>query len=144
MSDDDPAYVRKLRTETGSDRALDGGAVAAGLCFGVLATFVAIAGPIPGRVSLAVTTLCLLAGGVVAGYLGSDARGALQGIVVVAATAGMMAAVAVSSRFGAVSPQRVPLVFVYEALSPLAFALLVAVSGLAGAIAGECGVRLRG
>ena len=101
MSDEDPAYARKLQSNSGRARALDGGAVAAGLCFGVLAIFVSIAGPLTTEVRLAFTTLCLLCGGVTAGYLTRpDASGALQGAVVTLCTAGLMAAVSISVSVG--------------------------------------------
>lgn len=144
MNDEDPAYVRKLRTDSGRTKALDGGAVAAGLCFGVLAIFVSIAGPLTTEVRLAFTTLCLLCGGVTAGYLTRQgASGALQGAFVTLFTVGLMAAVSVSVSFGAGSLFRIPLVLVYETLSTTGFALLLALSVCFGALAGALGTRLR-
>lgn len=144
MSDEDPAIARRLRTEASRDRVLDGGAVAAGLLPSVLAVFVAIVGPTPEGVSLAVATLSLLGGGAVAGYLArSDVRGGVQGVAVVACAAVLMLAVAVSTSFGDGSPLRVPLVFAYDALSAIEFAALVALVGIAGALAGELGTHLR-
>lgn len=144
MSDEDPAIARRLRTDAGRDRLFDGGAVAAGLLPSVLAVFLAIVGPTPEEVSLAVTTACLLGGGAVAGYLSRpDVRAGAQGVAVVACAAGLMLAVAVSTSFGDGSPLRVPLVFAYDALSTLEFAAIVALAGIAGALAGELGTRLR-
>ena len=144
MSDEDPAYARRLRTDAGFERRIDGGAIAAGLCLSLLAVFLTIAGPMPGSVSLGITATCILAGGALAGYLSrSDARGGIQGIGVVVFTAGLMLAVAVSTTYGAGSPLRVPLVFAYDALSTPAFVLLLALAGIAGALAGELGTHLR-
>lgn len=145
MSDEDRAIARRLRTNPGGDRVLDGGAVAAGLLPAILAVFVAIVGPTPESVSLTVTTASLLGGGAVAGYLSRpDVRGGVQGAAVVVLTAGLMLAVAVSTTFGDGSPRRVPLVFAYDALSAPEFGLLVAFAGIAGALAGEVGALLRG
>lgn len=144
MSDEDRAIARRLRTDDERDRLLDGGAVAAGLCPSLLATFVSIAGPTPARVSLTVATACLLCGGAVAGYLSDpDVRAGVQGLAVAVCTVGLMLAVAVSTTFGSGSPLRVPLVFAHDALSPIEFALVVALAGIAGALAGEFGTRLR-
>jgi hypothetical protein len=144
MSDEDPAYARKLQSNSGRARALDGGAVAAGLCFGVLAIFVSIAGPLTTEVRLAFTTLCLLCGGVTAGYLTRpDASGALQGAVVTLCTAGLMAAVSISVSVGEGSLFRVPLVLVYETLSTVGFGALLALSVCFGALAGALGTRIR-
>lgn len=144
MSDEDRAIARRLRTDAGGDRVLDGGAVAAGLLPSLLAVFVAIVGPTPEGVSLAVTTASLLGGGAVAGYLSRPGvRGGVQGVAVVACAAVLMGAVAVSTSFGEGSPLRVPLVFAYDALPAVEFGLLIALAGIAGALAGELGAQLR-
>lgn len=144
MSDEDRAIARRLRTDVGGDHALDGGAVAAGLLPAILAVFVAIVGPTPESVSLTVTTASLLGGGAVAGYLSRPGvRGGVQGVAVVACAAVLMLAVGVSTSFGEGSPLRVPLVFAYDALSAIEFAALVALAGIAGALAGELGAQFR-
>lgn len=144
MNDEDPAYARRLRAESRKKRPIDGGAVAAGLCFGVLAIFVSIAGPLSAELRLGFTTLCLLCGGIVAGYLTRpSASGALQGIMVTLCTAGLMAAVSVSVSVGAGSTSRVPLVLAYEALSTSGFVAVGALAVCLGALAGELGFRLR-
>jgi hypothetical protein len=144
MSDEDRAISRRLRTDASRDRVLDGGAVAAGLLPSVFATFLAIVGPTPESVSLTVTTLSLLGGGVLAGYLSEvDVHAGVQGVAVVVCAAGLMLAVAVSTSFGEGSPLRVPLVFAYDVLSTPEFAVLAALVALAGALAGELGTRLR-
>lgn len=145
MSDEDPpAYARRLRADTRSERPIDGGAIAAGLCPSVLAIFLSIAGPTPGSVSVGVTTSCLLGGGVLAGYLSRPgARGGVQGVAVVALTAGLMLAVAASTSLADGSSLRVPLVFAYDVLAPASFALLVVLAGAFGGLAGEIGSRLR-
>lgn len=146
MSDKDPvpAYARKLRTETGPDRPLDGGAIATGLCFGVFATFVAIAGPPSVVIGLGVTVACLLAGGVFAGYLARPTvRGGLQGIGVVTCTAGLMVAVAVSTSLGSGSPGRVPLVAIYSGLDTATFVAVLALTLVLGGLAGKLGARVR-
>ncbi|ADJ14328.1 hypothetical protein [Halalkalicoccus jeotgali] len=145
MSDEDPAYARKPRSRSGADRAIDGGAVAAGLCFGVFATFVSIVGPLSGAARLSVTALCLVCGGLAAGYLTRPtASGALQGALVVCSTAGLMAAVSMSMTYGLGSPRRVPLVLAYETLAPPAFAALGTLAVCLGALSGTLGVGLRG
>ncbi len=146
MSDEDPvpAYARKLRAGPGPDRPLDGGAIAAGLCFGVLATFVAIAGPPSVVIGLGVTVACLLAGGVFAGYLARPTvRGGLQGIGVVTCTAGLMVAVAVSTSLGSGSPGRVPLVAIYSGLDTATFVAVLALTLVLGGLAGKLGARVR-
>lgn len=144
MSDADPPIARKLRSGAGPRRAIDGGAVAAGLCPSILAMFLAIAGPTPAGVRLVVTTACLLCGGAVAGYLSRpDTRGGVQGLAVVVLAAGLMLVVAVSTTVGTGSPLRVPLVFAHDALSASEFGLVVALAGIAGTLAGELGTRLR-
>jgi hypothetical protein len=145
MSDEDPpAYARRLRADARSDRAIDGGAVAAGLCPSVLAVFLSIAGPTPGSVSLGITTTCLLCGGILAGYLSRPgASGGVQGVAVVVLTAGLMLAVAASTALADGSSLRVPLVFAYDALALPSFALLLVLAGAFGGLAGEVGTRLR-
>ncbi|MCH7660093.1 MAG: hypothetical protein IH933_05775 [Euryarchaeota archaeon] len=144
MNDEDPAYARKLQSNSGRARAFDGGAVAAGLCFGVFAILVSIAGPLTTEIRLVFTTLCLFCGGVTAGYLTRrGASGALQGAVVTLLTAGLMAAVSVSISVGAGSLFRVPLVLAYETLSTVGFAALLGLSVCFGALAGALGTRLR-
>ncbi|MEM4781638.1 MAG: hypothetical protein QXG03_08790 [Halalkalicoccus sp.] len=140
----DPAYARKLRSRSTRTRAIDGGAVAAGLCFGVLAILISIAGPLSPAIQLTVTTACLFCGGLAAGYLArTGASGALQGATVVVCTAALMVAVSVSISVGAGSLSRVPLVFAYEVLSTGAFALFGALAICFGALSAELGVRLR-
>lgn len=144
MSDDEPAYARKLRSRPGRTGLLDGGAVAAGLCFGVVAILVSIAGPLAGEVRLSFTALCLFCGGLVAGYLTRPAAsGALQGAAVVCGTAALMVAVSASITVGTGSLRRVPLVAVHESLSTAAFGAFLALSLCFGALAGELGLRLR-
>lgn len=144
MSDEDPAYARKLRSMDGGKRMLDGGAVAAGLCFSVVAIFVSIAGPLATGFRLAFTTLCLFCGGATAGYLARPtASGALHGSIVTVFTGGLMAAVSVSISMGNGSLSRVPLVLIYEALSTVGFTAFVALAVCFGALAGELGVRFR-
>lgn len=144
MSDEDPAYARKRRSRMGTNRAIDGGAIAAGLCFGVLAIFVSIAGPLSGAVRLTVTTVGLFCGGLTAGYLTRPtASGALQGAAVVCCTAGLMVAVAVSLAFGTGSVSRVALVLAYETLSTPSFAAVGTLAVCLGALSGALGVRLR-
>lgn len=146
MSDEDPApaYARKLRAKAGSTRAFDGGAVAAGLCFGVAATFVAIAGPPSAVIGFGVTVTCLLAGGALAGYLARPtARGGLQGVGVVACTVGLMVAVAVSTSLGSGSPERVPLVAAHSGLSTIGFVAVLALAVVLGGLAGELGAYAR-
>lgn len=144
MSDDEPAYARKLRSHSGRSHPLDGGAVAAGLCFGVFAIFVSIAGPLSAAVRLSVTALCLFFGGIAAGYLTHPtASGAVQGVAVVCCTAGLMVAVSATISIGTGSLLRVPLVLAYDALSVPAFAALGLLALCFGALSGELGVRLR-
>ncbi|WP_122089032.1 hypothetical protein [Halalkalicoccus subterraneus] len=144
MNDDEPAYARKLRSRPGKSHPLDGGAIAAGLCFGVLAILVSIAGPLSAAVRLSITAFCLFFGGITAGYLTRPtASGAVQGIAVVCCTAGLMVAVSVSVSIGAGSLLRVPLVFAYDALSVPAFAALGLLSLCFGVLSGAFGARLR-
>ncbi|KYH26201.1 hypothetical protein HAPAU_12960 [Halalkalicoccus paucihalophilus] len=145
MSDEDPAYARRPRTEGGRARAIDGGAVAAGLCFGVFAVFVSTAGPLSAGFRLSFTALCLFCGGLVAGYLThTSSSGAVQGVAVVLGTAGLMVAVSVSMTYGIGSLSRVPLVLAYETLSTAAFVAFGLLALCFGALSGELGVRLRG
>ncbi|MCL7416380.1 MAG: hypothetical protein M8354_00875 [Halalkalicoccus sp.] len=144
MSDEDPAYARRLRTEDGRTRVFDGGAVAAGVCFGVFAVFVSIAGPLSAAVRLSVTAFCLFFGGIAAGYLTRPtASGAVQGVAVVCCTAVLMVAVSVSMTYGIGSLSRVPLVLAYETLSTAAFIAFGLLALCFGALSGELGVRLR-
>lgn len=144
MSDEDPTYTRQRRSRPGANRAIDGGAIAAGLCFGVFAIFVSIAGPLTTGFRFGFTTLCLLSGGIVAGHLTRPtASGALQGVAVTVCTAGLMAAVSVSISIGAGSLSRVPLVAAYELLSIPAFAAVLMLAIGFCALAGGLGARLR-
>lgn len=145
MNDDEPAYARKLRSAGGGTRVLDGGAVAAGLCFCVFAILVSISGPLSAGVRLAVTTFCLFCGGITAGYFTRPtASGALQGAFLTLCTAGLMIAVSVSISMGAGSPSRVALVFAYESLSTAGFVAVAALAVCFGALSGALGNRLRG
>lgn len=143
MSDEDPAYARRLRTGSGRTRVFDGGAIAAGLCFGVFAVFVSIAGPLSTAFRLWFTMFCLFCGGLIAGYLArKSAFGAAQGVAVVLCTAGLMVAVSVSISIGTGSLSRVPLVVAHETLSTTAFATFGLIAVCFGALSGELGARL--